>query len=610
LSLVGYFHMQKTTVPIKGMHCRSCELLIEDELTQIPGVTKAEVSEKKACAIVHYENALNAVAVETAVKKAGYDIGFNEKKPWFSKKLDDYIDIFYALFALGALYVVVSILGLTKLFVTGAGHPTNLVTVLVIGLTAGFSTCMALIGGLILGVSARFSEVHPDSTGLEKFKPHLFFNAGRILSYIFFGGIIGLLGSMFQLSGFSLGLMTLAVALVMLTLGMQLTGLFPKLENFKLTLPTSIGKLMGLKNQQNQEYSHKNAFIMGATTFFLPCGFTQAMQLYAISTGNFLAGAAIMGVFALGTAPGLLGIGGITSLIKGIFAQKFFKFAGVVVIALSVFNANNGLNLLGVSPADLLAASSNVLAATSSDTTAPRQGGVQIVKMTQSASGYTPNNFTIVKGIPVKWIINSTDPNSCASSILSSKIGVRQNLHPGENIIEFTPYETGTISFSCMMGMYRGQFKVVETEGNQQVDAVNQEVKNASDTQLAQAGGGSCGSGGCGCGGGAAKLPAADVTPQPAAQKGDTQIIKAIYTVSGDITPKVFTVKKGSKVRFEVTAKDDGYGCMSSIMIPRLTSPQLLEKDKTLVLEFTPDKIGDLPITCAMGMQRGSIKVI
>src|SRR3989344_3354606 len=602
--------MQKTTVPIKGMHCRSCELLIEDELTQIPGVTKAEVSEKKACAIVHYENALNAVAVETAVKKAGYDIGFNEKKPWFSKKLDDYIDIFYALFALGALYVVVSILGLTKLFVTGAGHPTNLVTVLVIGLTAGFSTCMALIGGLILGVSARFSEVHPDSTGLEKFKPHLFFNAGRILSYIFFGGIIGLLGSMFQLSGFSLGLMTLAVALVMLTLGMQLTGLFPKLENFKLTLPTSIGKLMGLKNQQNQEYSHKNAFIMGATTFFLPCGFTQAMQLYAISTGNFLAGAAIMGVFALGTAPGLLGIGGITSVIKGVFAQKFFKFAGVVVIGLSLFNASNGLNLLGISPVDLLASGSNALAATS-EAVVPRQGNVQIVKMTQSASGYTPNNFTIARGVPVKWIINSTDPNSCASSILSSKIGVRQNLHPGENVIEFTPTETGKIPFSCMMGMFRGSFTVVEGSGKPTAQAeVKDDTAEAGLPAEALAQAGSCGSGGCGCGGGAAKLPSADVTPPPAAQKGDTQIIKATYTVSGDITPKVFTVKKGSKVRFEVTAKEDGYGCMSSIMIQRLTSPQLLEKDKTLVLEFTPDKTGDLPITCAMGMQRGVIKVM
>lgn len=596
--------MNKTTVPIKGMHCRSCELLIEDEISQIPGVEKVEVSEKKACAVVYYKNLLSAASVATAVRKAGYDVGFNEKKPWFSKKLDDYIDIFYALFALGALYIVVSILGLTKLFAVSASHPTNLITVGLIGLTAGFSTCMALVGGLILGVSARFSEIRPNASGLEKFKPHLFFNAGRILSYTVLGGVIGLAGSMFQLSSFSLGLMTLAVALVMLTLGIQLTGLFPRLENFKLTLPTSISKFLGLKDQKNQEYSHKNSFIMGATTFFLPCGFTQAMQLYAISTGNPIAGAAIMGVFAVGTAPGLLGIGGLTSVIKGVFAQKFFKFAGVVVVALSLFNLNNGLNLIGVSPTSLFENGTSVLAA-SDDTTAEIQGNTQVVRMKQTASGYEPNSFTITKGVPVKWIVTSTDPNSCAASILASKIGVRANLHPGENVFEFTPKETGKIPFSCMMGMFRGSFTVVEGSGK---PTAALDVKGETDPALAQAAG-SCGSGGCGCGGAAAKVPA-NATPEPAAQKGDTQIIKASYTVSGDITPKVFTVKKGSKVRFEVQAREDGYGCMSSIMIPRLTSPQLLEKDKTLVLEFTPDKVGDLPITCAMGMQRGSIKVI
>lgn len=28
--------------------------------------------------------------------------------------------------------------------------------------------------------------------------------------------------------------------------------------------------------------------ITGAATFFLPCGFTLAMQVYAVSTGSFL----------------------------------------------------------------------------------------------------------------------------------------------------------------------------------------------------------------------------------------------------------------------------------------------------------------------------------
>jgi sulfite exporter TauE/SafE len=48
--------------------------------------------------------------------------------------------------------------------------------------------------------------------------------------------------------------------------------------------------------------------LSGALTFFLPCGFTFAMQLYALSTGNFWMGMAVMAIFAIGTLPGLLSI--------------------------------------------------------------------------------------------------------------------------------------------------------------------------------------------------------------------------------------------------------------------------------------------------------------
>jgi len=234
------------------------------------------------------------------------------------------MDIIYAAIILFFLFILVDGIGLSKFFAVNPGHPSNLLTVVLIGLTAGFSTCMALIGGIVLGVSARFSQSHSGATAVEKFKPHLFFNLGRIISYTVLGGAIGLLGSFFQFSGTSLGLVTAAVALVMLTLGLQLTGLFPRLKNVGITTPKFIGNLLGIKVKSDKEYSHKNAFLMGASTFFLPCGFTQAMQLYAVSTGSFTAGAAIMGVFALGTAPGLLSIGGLTAAIKGAFAQKFF----------------------------------------------------------------------------------------------------------------------------------------------------------------------------------------------------------------------------------------------------------------------------------------------
>ncbi|OGG15357.1 hypothetical protein A3D77_07490 [Candidatus Gottesmanbacteria bacterium RIFCSPHIGHO2_02_FULL_39_11] len=588
--------MRITTVPIQGMHCRSCELLIEDELKDIPGVKKVTVSQRKKCAELYHENYLNDGTIIQSVERAGYQVGYEEEKPLFSKNINDYKDIIISVIVLSFLFILVDIFGLNKLFSTSISRPSGLIPIFLIGITAGLSTCMALVGGLVLGVSARFSEKNPNASVYEKFKPHLFFNFGRITSYVILGGVIGLIGSFFQLSGFGLGLLTLGVALVMLMLGLQLTGLFPRISNAHFTLPTGISKALGIKEQQNKEYSHKNAFILGGLTFFLPCGFTQAMQLLAMSSGSFIRGATIMGIFALGTAPGLLGVGGVTSVIKGYFAQKFFKFAGVVVTILAFFNAQNGLNLMGLSPAYLFSSNQNVLAASSVNTIVD---GFQVVKMTQSANGYNPNIFTVVKDVPVKWEINSTDSNTCASAIIISRLGIRKNLELGDNTIEFTPTDVGRLPFSCSMGMYTGVFNVVEKS----TDAVAQAPPAKS--------GVSCGTGGCGCGGGAKQAVQQPVVAQEAKREGAVQVIKTTYTADRDISPNEFSVKAGTPVRMEIDVKDNGSGCMGTITIPRLVDdPQYLAKGKTITFNFTPNGKGNYPITCAMGVPRGVIKVL
>jgi len=599
--------MNKTIVPIKGMHCRSCELLVEDELKGIAGVKKVNVSHRKACAEVYSSSQLKIDDIDRAVQKAGYQMGYAQKPSWFSVEIEDYVDVISAIIILFSLYIFVDGLGLSKYFVVNPNHPSSLLTVALIGLTAGFSTCMALIGGIVLGVSARFSQANINASSAEKFKPHLFFNLGRIVSYTVLGGMIGLLGSFFQFSGITLGLVTAAVALVMLTLGLQLTGLFPRLQNISFSMPKGISKLLGMKEQAEKEYSHKNAFLMGGSTFFLPCGFTQAMQLYAVSTGSFVSGALIMGIFAIGTAPGLLSIGGVTAAIKGAFSQKFFKFAGVVVSLLALFNLNNGLNLLGVNPFSSLVGRFNTYAFEKTSGIKV-DNGVQVVRMDQTASGYSPNQFTVVAGVPVKWIITSKDPNSCASSIVSAKLGVRTSLHPGENIIEFTPKEVGVIKFSCSMGMYTGSFNVVE-KGNDTVQDTGNQGVALNNVPAQQPGNGvGCGSG---CGGG--KVKTANGTQAPsllATEEGGVQILKTVYTNESDIIPNEFIVKKGKPVRLEIQVKEQGFGCMGSIYIPGLTeNPQILNKRQTIVFEFTPEKSGNYPITCAMGVPRGSITV-
>lgn len=197
-------------------------------------------------------------------------------------------------------------------------------------------------------------------------------------------------------------------------------------------------------------YSHKSALFMGALTFFVPCGFTQAIQLYAMTTGSFITGALTMSVFALGTMPGLLSLGGLTAVIKGKSGGLFFKLVGLIVIAMAVFNISNGLGLAGFRKN----ISANA-ALPQEDQNVKMENGAQVVHMEQNAQGYSPNVFTVKKNIPVKWIIKSVYP-SCASSLLVQKLNIRANLSEKEQTFDFTPKESGEIPFSCSMGMYSG----------------------------------------------------------------------------------------------------------------------------------------------------------
>lgn len=594
--------MLKKTIPIKGMHCRSCEILVEDELLKIPGVKKAQVSEKKGQAILYCKNEIQDKKIERAIIEAGYSIGTNEKKPFFSKNLADYIDVIICGIILIIVYVVTNELGILKLFSLKSNNYASLPVVFLVGLTAGLSTCMALVGGLVLATSARFSEKHPTATPVEKFKPHLFFNLGRVISFFVLGGVIGLVGSFFQLSSTTLGILTILVGGVMLMLGMQLTNLFPRLSNVGFTLPKNFSRILGISEHSKKEYSHTNSFIMGGLTFFLPCGFTQAMQLFAISSGSAITGALTMGVFALGTAPGLLGIGGLTSAVKGSFAKMFFKFAGIVVIFLALFNIKNGYNLTGFN----INLNKKTAVSQSQDPNVAIENGVQVVKMTQDSSGYNPNSFTIKKDIPVRWIINSTDVNTCASSIIAAKLNIHKSLQLGDNVIEFTPKEIGEIRFSCTMGMYTGVFNVIDGSSNNSPTPTVQTQANRIPAT-------SCGGGGCGCGNKTQRQQAVDADKTPpiqAEENNSVQVIKATYSVADDVKPTKFTVKVGIPVRFDIEAKEDGAGCMGSIMIPGLdNNPQGFEKGKTTSLTFTPQKPGSYTITCAMGVPRGTIIV-
>ena len=449
--------MAERELKVTGMHCKSCELLLEREIGEVEGVEKVRANSTQGVIKVKGSD-FDMARVEKAITAAGYSLG-EEQTGLFTKDSSIYLDFVLSFLIVMILYVVFELFNLARFIPSVNSTSYALPVVLLLGLTAGFSTCMALVGGLVLGISARYREKHPENTGLASFQPHIYFNLGRIIGFGVLGGILGSLGSLFRISPTIDGLIIIAVSLVMVVVGVQLTEVSPVVNNYKVTLPKWLSRIIPVDRAGSSAYSHLKTFLAGTATFFLPCGFTQAMQLVAVTSGDFVTGALVMSVFAIGTTPGLLLIGTITSFANGVWGRKLFRFLGVLVVILALFNVSNAMNLIGVKlPSINFSSTSKTVAPAESKI----ENGTQTVTMTVNDYGYQPNKFVVKKGIPVKWVITVDNQGSCANYIIMQQMNVQKLLRSGENTIEFTPTDVGQLKFSCAMGMYNGEFEVKE----------------------------------------------------------------------------------------------------------------------------------------------------
>ena len=330
------------TFHVRGMHCAACNTLIETELGDIKEITKVKASyrshklevtgefgDKEPKKVIEDFNEL--------LQPHGYALTVNNQKravQWSEFRIATPVAAaFVALF-----------IGLQKLGIVNLITATNVTygTAFVIGLVASVSTCMAVVGGLVLSMSASFAK------GGDRFRPQILFHIGRLGSFFLLGGVIGALGSAFQLGITGTLVLGIVVAVVLLILGINLLDIFPWAKKLQLTMPRFVSqKITGLKN-----FNHTiTPLLVGIATFFLPCGFTQSMQVYTLGTGNFWTGGLTMFFFALGTLPVLALLSFSThGIIKKAQSGTFFKTAGLVVLFFGVFNLINSLAAAGIIP--------------------------------------------------------------------------------------------------------------------------------------------------------------------------------------------------------------------------------------------------------------------
>lgn len=352
-SLNGFETRKTYTFHVYGMHCKSCELLTESELGILPYITNVKASLKNRS--VKVDGNFGNKSIETVAKelteilaKRGYSLSpegsdqNTEIEKSFSKlrasKSEFKIAIPIAL-AFVFLFVALQKMGIVNLVSIGN---VSYGTAFVVGVIASLSTCMAVVGGLLLSMSATFAK--EGST----IKSQILFHVGRIVSFFILGGVIGMVGSAFQLGTIGIFILGIIIGLVMLILGINLLDVFHFAKKFQPAMPKFLSKHALGVSRLNHALT---PLLVGVATFFLPCGFTQSMQIYTLGTGGFFSGGLTMLSFALGTLPALALISFSSFSIQNSSKSGiFFKSAGLIVIMFALFNLVNSLVVIGIIP--------------------------------------------------------------------------------------------------------------------------------------------------------------------------------------------------------------------------------------------------------------------
>lgn len=440
---------QEIQIPVKGMVCANCKTIIEREVKKMKGISQVIADVGKGLVTVRFDASRTSFAdIQKVIEKAGYHV--ETSAVGSSEWRKSLLQFFLILLGLGAALLLVNRTGVFSSLPT-LGKTVSYFMLFVIGLATSLH-CVGMCGGINL--SQCMPKGQENIKGKQTLWPSFQYNLGRVISYTVIGGIVGAIGKQLQFSGHARGIVTLLAGLFMLLMALQMTGLFPGMAKLIPHLPKSLR----MKSQTS-----KGPLMVGLANGLMPCGPLQMMQIYALGTGSALAGALSMLFFSLGTVPLMFGLGAVTALLGTKFRKNMVKISAALVLLLGFGMMMRGFHLSGIrlqsNPQSTPTPKVTVTANPSAATQVPAQGE-QVIHSQLTAYGYP--EITVKKGIPVKWILSAKaeDIGGCNQVLVIPSYNIEVYLHPGDNIINFTPTDSGVIPYSCSMGMINSQINV------------------------------------------------------------------------------------------------------------------------------------------------------
>lgn len=584
---------------IGGMTCTGCETRIENCIKKLEGIQDVKAIYSSSNVYVTYDSGIVRLEqIINAIENLDYVVKNNplEKSNSSSKgaaepskdksNIGQMIGIGIIIFA---LYTIIkNTVGFN--FIPQVNQNMGYGILFVVGLLTSLH-CIAMCGGINLSVCVRYNANAGNSKG-SKLKPSLLYNTGRVISYTLIGGIVGALGSVVSFSGTAKGIVAALSGVFMVIMGVNMLNIFPWLRKINPRLPKFLGNKV-----HSSSMGEKGPLFVGLLNGLMPCGPLQAMQLYALGTGSFAAGATSMFIFSIGTVPLMFGFGAVSSILSGKFTHKMLKVSAVLVIVLGIVMFNRGLNLSGYG---IASAAVNTSPASS---IAKVENGVQTVTTEMESGSYTP--IVVQKGIPVKWTIkvDQEDLNGCNNPVTIPEYNLQKKLVPGDNLIEFTPEEEGNIVYTCWMGMISSNIKVVSDVSAASASDLSADSGAYDSTAGGQSAGGCCAAGSQATRFANGNIPTDDITLG--------KIENGLQTVTINVndygfSPAVVVIQRGVKTNLIFNGEKLN-SCNQRLIFPEYQSSIDLNQGENKI-EFIPQN--DISYMCWMGMLNGYIKVV
>ena len=449
---------ERKVLIIDGMTCMNCQNRIEQALKSTAGISKAHVSYSRGLAEIEFDpELLTTDYIVTIIQELGYTV--------LHKKQRNYLKLVkitgtFAIIIL--LYYLLQRFGILNLLVPSmlADSKMSYGMLFIVGLLTSVH-CITMCGGINLSQCIPLRDSQDESISkIDVLRPSFLYNAGRVVSYSVIGFLLGGIGMLLtggSTAGIPLslqGVLKITAGLIMVVMGINMLGIFPILRRLQIRLP----KKSAVKINQKKR-TEKRPFVVGLLNGLMPCGPMQSMQIIALGSGNPISGGIAMLMFSLGTVPLMMGLGSLVSALGKKYTKMVMQIGCILVVVLGLAMLSQGAGMLGINLDKIKPIS---------DTTelnmavVSEAGDIQYVESNLDFGSYP--EITVYSGIPVKWIIHVPEDviNGCNYKMIIKAYGITHEFTSGENVIEFIPSESGTVQYTCWMGMIYGKINIID----------------------------------------------------------------------------------------------------------------------------------------------------